>query len=118
MPVVTPWGVVEQHYHEHFVGNSLKTLDVGFPIMAESKPTRKQKILKFLAISSVIISLVMSSMALYYTSNIGSLESGVDGETTLSKTGSLYGTHGCETVDSVSRPESIATVVEYWKAKK
>ena len=64
--------------------------------MAESKPTKKQKILKFLAISSVVISLVLSSIALYYTSDIGNLESGVDGETTLSKTGSLYGTHGCE----------------------
>ena len=88
--------MVEQHYHEHFVGNSLKTLDVGFSIMAESKPTKKQKILKFLAISSVIISLVLSSIALYYTTDIGNLDSGVDGETTLSKTGSLYGTHGCE----------------------
>ena len=48
--------------------------------MAESKPTKKQKILKFLAISSVIISLVLSSIALYYTSDIGDLESGVDGE--------------------------------------
>ncbi|MGB2236106.1 MAG: collagen-like triple helix repeat-containing protein, partial [Candidatus Poseidoniaceae archaeon] len=64
--------------------------------MAENKPTRKQKILKFLGISSVIISLVLSSIALYYTSDIGNLESGVDGKTTLSKTGSLYGTHGCE----------------------
>ena len=64
--------------------------------MAESKPTKKQKIFRFLAISSVIISLVLSSMALYYTSDIDDLESGIDGETTLSKTGSLYGTHGCE----------------------
>ena len=88
--------MVEQHYHEHFVGNSLKTIDVGISIMAESKPTKKQKILKFLAIISVIISLGFSSVALYYTNDIGKLKSGVDGETTLSKTGSLYGTHGCE----------------------
>ncbi|MEC8788870.1 MAG: hypothetical protein VXX17_02260, partial [Candidatus Thermoplasmatota archaeon] len=60
--------------------------------MAESKPTKKQKILKFLAISSVIISLVMSSMALHYAMDIDELESGVNGGTTLSKTGALYGT--------------------------
>ena len=64
--------------------------------MAESKPTKKQKILKFLSISTVIISLVLSSIALYYTSDIDDLESGTDGDTTLSKTGPLYGTHGCE----------------------
>lgn len=64
--------------------------------MAESKPTKKQKILKFLSISAVIISLVLSSIAFYYTSDIGDLESGTDGDTTLSKTGPLYGTHGCE----------------------
>ena len=64
--------------------------------MAESKPTKKQKFLKFLGISTVILSLVLSSLALYYTSGIEDLESGTDGETTLSKTDSLYGTHGCE----------------------
>ena len=64
--------------------------------MAESKPTKKQKFLKFLAISSVIISLLLSSMALHYATGLDELESGDDGGTTLSKTGALYSTHGCE----------------------
>ena len=34
--------------------------------MNDKKPTKKQKIVKFLGISSVIISLVLSSMAFYY----------------------------------------------------
>lgn len=64
--------------------------------MTANKPTKKQKILKFLAISSVILSLVLSSMAMYYSSDLEDLESGDDGNTSLHKTGPLYGTHGCE----------------------
>ena len=64
--------------------------------MKETKQTKKQKIIKFLGISSVIVSLLLSSMALYYTGDIDDLESGSDGETSLFRTGLLYGTHGCE----------------------
>ncbi len=64
--------------------------------MKEKKQTKKQKIVKFLGISSVIVSLLLSSMALYYTGDIENLESGSDGETSLFRTGQLYGTHGCE----------------------
>ena len=81
--------------------------------MAESKPTKKQKFLKFLGISTVILSLVLSILALYYTSGIEDLESGTDGETTLSKTDSLYGTHGCENGGFSIQVESILIVVEF-----
>ena len=64
--------------------------------MTGSKPTKKQKILKVLGISSVVLSLILSSMALHYAGDYEELESGIDGDTTLSKTGALYGTHGCE----------------------
>lgn len=52
--------------------------------------------MKFLAVSSIVISLILSSLALYYTSDLDQLKSGDDGESSLSKIGSLYGTHGCE----------------------
>ena len=64
--------------------------------MKDKKSTKKQKIIKFLGISSVIISLVLSSMALYYVSENNDTKSGENGETTLSRTGQLYGTNGCE----------------------
>ena len=44
----------------------------------------------------MIISLVLSSMALYYVSENNETKSGKNGETTLSRTGQLYGTNGCE----------------------
>ena len=64
--------------------------------MAEKKPTKKQKIMKLLAVSSVILSLVLSTIAMYNSSDLDNLKSGTDGETSLSKTGALYGTNGCE----------------------
>ena len=64
--------------------------------MAEKKPTKKQKIMKLLAVSSVILSLVLSTIAMYNSSDLDELKSGTDGETSLSKTGALYGTNGCE----------------------
>ena len=64
--------------------------------MKNEKGKRKQKIMKFLGISSIIISLVLSSIALHNSSNLDELKSGNDGETSLSRIGSLYGTHGCE----------------------
>ena len=44
--------------------------------MKDKKSTKKQKIIKFLGISSVIISLVLSSMALYYVSENNDTKSG------------------------------------------
>ena len=64
--------------------------------MKDKKANRRQKILKFLAISSIITSLVLSSIALHYTSDLDELKSGEDGENTLSRIGDLYGTNGCE----------------------
>ena len=64
--------------------------------MKDEKPKRKQKIMKFLAISSIVISLVLSSFALYNSNQLDDLKSGNDGETSLSRISSLYGTHGCE----------------------
>ena len=64
--------------------------------MKENKPSKKQKIKKFLAVSSIVTSLILSSLALYYTSDLDELKSGRDGESTLTRIGSLYGTHGCE----------------------
>ena len=64
--------------------------------MNDKKPTKKQKIVKFLGISSVIISLVLSSMAFYYAGDNQENNSGEDGQTSLSRIGQLYGTNGCE----------------------
>ena len=64
--------------------------------MKGEKGKRKQKIMKFLAISSIIISLVLSSIALHNSSDLDELMSGDDGETSLSRIGDLYGTNGCE----------------------
>ena len=64
--------------------------------MKGEKGKRKQKIMKFLAISSIIISLVLSSIALHNSSDLDELMSGDDCETSLSRIGDLYGTNGCE----------------------
>ena len=64
--------------------------------MKGEKSKRKQKIMKFLAISSIITSLVLSSIALHNSSDLDDLKSGDDGETSLSRIGDLYGTNGCE----------------------
>ena len=64
--------------------------------MKDDKTKRKQKIMKFLAISSIVISLVLSSIALHNSSDLDELKSGSDGESSLSRIDSLYGTHGCE----------------------
>ena len=64
--------------------------------MKANKSAKRQKLIKFLGISSVITSLILSSLALYYVDDNEQTKSGEDGETTLSKTGQLYGTHGCE----------------------
>jgi len=64
--------------------------------MKGEKRKRREKIMKFLAISSVIISLVLSSIALHNSSDLDELKSGDDGETSLSRIGDLYGTNGCE----------------------
>ena len=48
--------------------------------MKGEKGKRKQKIMKFLAISSIIISLVLSSIALHNSSDLDELKSGDDGE--------------------------------------
>ena len=64
--------------------------------MKGEKSKRRQKIMKFLAISSIITSLVLSSIALHNSSDLGDLKSGDDGETSLSRIGDLYGTNGCE----------------------
>ena len=64
--------------------------------MKDEKPKRKQKIMKFLAISSIVISLVLSSFALYNSNELDDLKPGNDAETSLSRISSLYATHGCE----------------------
>ena len=64
--------------------------------MAEKTPTKKQKIVKIFAISVVILSIVMSSIALYVVSDIKEKKDGNDGRTSLTKTSTLYGTNGCE----------------------
>ena len=64
--------------------------------MKGEKGKRREKLIKFLAISSVIISLVLSSIALHNSSDLDELKSGGDGETSLSRIGDLYGTNGCE----------------------
>ena len=64
--------------------------------MKDKKANRRQKILKILAISSIITSLVLSSIALHNSSDLDELKSGDNGETTLSRIGDLYGTNGCE----------------------
>lgn len=64
--------------------------------MKDKKPSKKQRIKKFIAISSIVISLVLSSIALYNTNELDELKSGKDGDTTLTRIGGLYGTHGCE----------------------
>ena len=43
--------------------------------MKDEKPKRKQKIMKFLAISSIVISLVLSSFALYNSNQLDDLKS-------------------------------------------
>ena len=48
--------------------------------MKDNKTKRKQKIMKFLAISSIVISLVLSSIALHNSSDLDELKSGSDGE--------------------------------------
>lgn len=64
--------------------------------MKGEKSKRRQKIMKFLAISSIITSLVLSSIALHISTDLDELKSGDDGETSLSRIGDLYGTNGCE----------------------
>jgi len=64
--------------------------------MKDDKTKRKQKIMKFLAITSIVTSLVLSSIALHNSNDLDELKSGSDGESSLSRISSLYGTHGCE----------------------
>ena len=51
--------------------------------MKGEKSKRRQKIMKFLAISSIITSLVLSSIALHISTDLDELKSGDDGETSL-----------------------------------
>ena len=48
--------------------------------MKDDKTKRKQKIMKFLAISSIVVSLVLSSIALHNSSDLDELKSGVHGQ--------------------------------------
>ena len=64
--------------------------------MTEQKPSKKQRIKKIISISTIVISLILSSVAIYQTGSIKDLKSGTDGESSLTTIGELYGTHGCE----------------------
>ena len=64
--------------------------------MADNKPSKKKRFQKILAVSSVIVSLILSSMAYYNTTELNEMESGEDGNYSLTKMGPIYGTHSCE----------------------
>ena len=63
--------------------------------MADKKPSKKKRFQKILAVSSVIISLILSSMAYFNTSEIDE-KSGEDGDYSITRMGPIYGTHSCE----------------------
>tara|TARA_B110001452_G_scaffold224729_1_gene198419 strand:+ start:2248 stop:3942 length:1695 start_codon:yes stop_codon:yes gene_type:complete len=64
--------------------------------MKEKKPSKKNKITKFIAITAIILALVLSSVALNNTLDIKEIKSGTDGESSLTRISSIYGTHGCD----------------------
>ena len=64
--------------------------------MKEKKPSKKNKITKFIAIAGIILALILSSFALNNTLDLKEMKSGNDGESSLTRVSSLYGTHGCE----------------------
>ena len=64
--------------------------------MKDKQPSKKNKIMKVIAIMSVITSLVLSGVALNNSLHLEEMKSGTDGDSSLSRISSLYGTHGCE----------------------
>jgi hypothetical protein len=64
--------------------------------MKDKHPSKKKRFGKIIGILSIISTLIMSSLALYNTMDIGDLSSGENGDSSLSRIGPLYGTNGCE----------------------
>ena len=64
--------------------------------MKDKHPSKKKRFVKIIGILSIISTLIMSSLALYNTMDIGDLSSGENGDSSLSRIGPLYGTNGCE----------------------
>ena len=64
--------------------------------MKDKQPSKKKRFAKAIGIVSIILALMMSSIALYNTMELQELQSGEDGDSSLSRMDSLYGTHACE----------------------
>ncbi|MBA88725.1 MAG: hypothetical protein CMB16_05615 [Euryarchaeota archaeon] len=64
--------------------------------MAAKQLKKKRNWKKILTISVITISFLLSIIAILATSDIDEIKSGEDGESSLTRIDSLYGTHGCE----------------------
>ena len=64
--------------------------------MKNKQPSKMKRIMKSIGIVSVILALTMSSVALNNTMGLSDLKSGENGNSSISRISSLYGTHGCE----------------------
>ena len=64
--------------------------------MKDKQPSKMKRIMKSIGIISVILALTLSSIALNNTMGLKDLESGENGNSSISRITSLSGTHGCE----------------------
>ena len=64
--------------------------------MAAKKLKKKRNWKEILTISVITISFLLSIIAIVATKDIDEIRSGEDGESSLTRIDSLYGTHGCE----------------------
>ena len=64
--------------------------------MAAKQLKKKRNWKKILTISVITISFLLSTIAIVATNDIDEIKSGEDGESSLTRIDSLYGTHGCE----------------------
>jgi hypothetical protein len=64
--------------------------------MKDKQPSKMKRIMKSIGIISIILALTLSSIALNNTLGLDNLKSGENGNSSISRISSLYGTHGCE----------------------
>ena len=64
--------------------------------MKDKKPSKKSRFAKMIPTISIVISLVLSTIALYNTTDEVEPVTGQDAYQSMSKMGAIYGTHSCE----------------------
>ena len=64
--------------------------------MKDKKPTKKRRFTRFIPAIAIVISLILSTIAMYNTTDEIESEPGQNGYNSITKMGSIYGTHSCE----------------------